>query len=512
MWPWTRPAGLSTGWNTTSRELGWLGPDARVHRSRIRTVPRQREIFFHIHRPGLLRGYTGDRKYCAKGDHQLWLFHASIHLGYPTQCCQTHDPVGGTCTRSHHSRRPLWEPGSRNLGRCAPWLPTLLGQRINVARAETVVYTTHLDNDTKPFPGSHPLHSTEIDPAAGLISIFLKGVTTNFLRNIMLRVPVAISAPRSVQVVVQQDEIKIMSQLIQNNDSTTDSASWVTHTTAQWNNESTQTSDIDIDAVKTGIGTHLRDDFTIDYLSKVGVSAMGFPWAISEHYGNTKEIIARVSSTPDVAPGTALPWDASSWAPILDAARLHHLHELSPSTHASPDREGWVFTHENPPRTAWLYVEEVSDTALASHGSVCSDAGKVVAKFTSIRFSEIEGIPGLSGSMGSLVHQITWPPATLMENPLPISHVVLVCNNLALRDKYAKTLPAEVQVLAIDSSKDLTAQASYLPLRRERLLPTFLARCNLCKRSHEPQKNSHGSCWKTTSLSSENRSCPNCSY
>ena len=31
MWPWTRPAGLSTGWSTTSRELGWLGPGLKAY-------------------------------------------------------------------------------------------------------------------------------------------------------------------------------------------------------------------------------------------------------------------------------------------------------------------------------------------------------------------------------------------------------------------------------------------------------------------------------------------------
>ena len=374
--------------------------------------------------------------------------------------------------------RPAWrkiEAGQFNTGLTHDVEKhTLLGQRIDVAGTDTVVYATHLDNDTKPFPGSHPLHGTEIIPAAGLINTFLKGTAAKVLQNVMLRVPVAISAPRAVQVVVQQEEIKIMSQLVQNkDDSPTDNALWVTHTTAQWNNESTQTSDIDIDAVKARIGTRLRDDFTIDYLSKVGVSAMGFPWAIKEHYGNTKEMIARVDSAPEVAPGAALPWDASSWAPILDAAtsvgstifmddpRLRmpaHIQKVE------------IFTRENPPKTAWLYVEKASNTALASHVSVCSDAGEVVAKFTSMRFSEIEGTPGVSGSMESLVHQIAWPPAKPMEDPLPISHVVFVCNNLDLREKYAQTLPAEVQTLMVDSSKDLAAQASGLPLTKETVI------------------------------------------
>ena len=102
--------------------------------------------------------------------------------------------------------------------------------------------------------------------------------------------------------VVQQDEIKIMSRLIQNKESTTDNASWVTHTTAQWKNESIQTSNIDIDAV---IGIRLRDDFTSDYLNKVGVSAMGFPWIISHLVPNYTSprfwiLVARTLAAPSI--------------------------------------------------------------------------------------------------------------------------------------------------------------------------------------------------------------------
>lgn len=47
---------------------------------------------------------------------------------------------------------------------------------------------------------------------------------------------------------------------------------------------------------------------------------MGFPWAVTEHFGNLKEMIARVDVAPDVKSESPLPWDAHSWAPMLDAA------------------------------------------------------------------------------------------------------------------------------------------------------------------------------------------------
>ena len=58
----------------------------------------------------------------------------------------------------------------------------------------------------------------------------------------------------------------------------------------------------------------------VSALRKVEVSAMGFPWAITEHYGNTEEMLAHVDVAPHVPEGTKLPWHSSSWAPIFDAA------------------------------------------------------------------------------------------------------------------------------------------------------------------------------------------------
>ena len=343
---------------------------------------------------------------------------------------------------------------------------TLLGQRIAVAGTDTVVYTTRLDNECKPFPGSHPLHGTEIVPAAGLVNTFVKSTGANVLNNVVLRVPVAINAPRSVQIVAQRDEVKITSRLIQEGQS--DDASWVTHTTTNWEFDPAQSGvieTVDIEATKARIGTKLADNFSIDYLDKVGVSAMGFPWAITEHYGNLKEMICRVDTHPEVAEGATLPWDAGSWAPILDAATSvgSTIFFDQPRLRMPAQIEKVnVFTTENPPKVGWLYVQEATDTAMASHVSVCNPQGEVVAKFTSMRFSEIEGTPGVSGSMESLVHQIAWPPVAMSEEPAPIDKIVLVSANSTLAKTYGATLPKKVERTIVSSAAGL--DKSSLPL------------------------------------------------
>ncbi|EAW11667.1 type I polyketide synthase [Aspergillus clavatus NRRL 1] len=339
---------------------------------------------------------------------------------------------------------------------------TLLGQRIGIAGTNTTVYTTRLDNDTKPFPGSHPLHGTEIVPAAGLINTFMKGTGGRRLQNVVLRVPVAINAPRSVQVVVQEDQVKIMSRLLSDTpQATEDDSSWATHTTAYWARDIQEAVDpIDIAAVKKRLGTRIRDDFSINYLDQVGVSAMGFPWAITEHYHKDKEMIARVDVNPAVTGDAPLPWDSSSWAPILDAATSVGSTVFGTPALRMPaqiDRVD-IFTSQDPPKIGWLYVEDASDAAPTSHVSVLNEAGEVVAKFTAMRFSEIEGTPGVSGSMESLVHQLAWPPATPAEEPLSIDTVLLVSSDAATMRQYANTIPRGVRSFEFSSVQDLISQ------------------------------------------------------
>ncbi|KAF7537132.1 hypothetical protein G7054_g3944 [Neopestalotiopsis clavispora] len=311
---------------------------------------------------------------------------------------------------------------------------TLLGLRSAVGGTSTVLFSTKLDDKTKPFPGSHPLHGTEIVPAAVLVNTFYHATKAATLSNIVLRVPVAISAPRDVQVVVVDDNIKIISHLQQ--DSESQGHSWVTHTTGRWTTLSEKEGgnhslQIDIEATKKRISKTLPNNFSIEYLDKVGVSAMGFPWAVTEHYGNLKEMLARVDVAPDTKSGDDLPWDPSSWASILDAATSvgSTIFFDNPKLRmpAQIEKVHFFETDKPPPKTGYLYVEEASERgAPAVHVSVCDDNGRVLAKFQSMRFSEIEGTPGASGSVESLVHQLAWVPAPYTAKPISWDNVVLV--------------------------------------------------------------------------------------
>ena len=167
---------------------------------------------------------------------------------------------------------------------------TLLGQRISVHGENLTVYTTKLSESTRPFPGQHPLHGTEIVPAAVLINTFYHGTGKRNLHDIVLRVPVALSAPRDVQLTMKQGQASLTSRLAQEGreegDEAVEDQSWVTHTTGRYDEKERLSGDdggdavVNVADVKARIGARLKDTFSIDYLAGVGVSAMGFPVSI----------------------------------------------------------------------------------------------------------------------------------------------------------------------------------------------------------------------------------------
>lgn len=360
--------------------------------------------------------------------------------------------------------RPLWREATTTGTADLHDVDThaLLGKRTAVAGTEMVVFSTTLDQDTKPFPLSHPVSGTEIIPAACLINTLLGATGTPALQNINLKVPIAVGTPRNIQVVVEQDhEVKLMSRLTEGEQR--DESSWVTHTTGHGINcrpEATAEVRFDISAVKTRIGAQLRDDFSIDYLAKVGVGAMGFPWTVTEHHGNTNEMIARV----DVAPGSESinDWSPSSWAPFLDAATSIGstiFFDMPRLRMPAQIQQVEVFTERNPPKVGWVYVQQDTSTEYSSHVYILDESGTLLAKFTSMRFSEIEGTPSASGgSISGLVHRMAWPPALPAEKPIRVEKVILIGSDVAMRNMYANTLPAHVRSLQLSAADDLDNQ------------------------------------------------------
>ena len=141
-------------------------------------------------------------------------------------------------------------------------------------------------------------------------------------------------------------------------------------------------------------------------------------------------MIARVDVSPDTTEGAPLPWDKSSWAPILDAATSigSTLYFGTPRLRMPAQVSNVQFCSSAlPPKTGYIHVlPSSSKEKLAVDVNVLDLSGHVLVNILEMRFAEMEGTIGSSGSVESLVHQISWPPMPLTEEPLVPGHFIVI--------------------------------------------------------------------------------------
>ena len=334
---------------------------------------------------------------------------------------------------------------------------TMLGHRTAIAGTNTTLFTTKLDDSNKPFPRPHQLHGTNIIPAAVYINTFHHATGAAVLSNMMLRVPLAITDdPRNVQVVVEGENVKVASRL-----SASDDHSWVTHSTARWSSETfADAPTLDPKAIKKRIGNVLSNTFSIDHLKQVGVAGIAFPWAVTEHYGNSEEMFATIDNDPE---NKDITWNPHSWAPTLDSAASVGSTVFSNDSKlriVSQIDKMIIYSDDPPPKVYCLHVSETD--AAEDPQSRCADVsildvhGKVLVEFLSIRLTEVEGTSGASASLDSLVHQMAWIPARLSEKPIQLKQVVLLSQDSKILDQYGRELERHVaKIVKVNTAQDL---------------------------------------------------------
>ena len=155
-------------------------------------------------------------------------------------------------------------------------------------------------------------------------------------------------------------------------------------------------------------------------------------------------MVARVDVSPDTTVESPLPWDASSWAPILDAATSIGSSILfNPPRLRMPAQIGKVSFHSSarPPKIGYIHVLLTSDKEEAAIDvNVMDLSGQILVSIFNMRFAEIEGSVGAHGSVESLVHQISWPPLSLTEEPLALGHVMVISRDQDAVEQSRKVL------------------------------------------------------------------------
>ena len=143
-------------------------------------------------------------------------------------------------------------------------------------------------------------------------------------------------------------------------------------------------------------------------------------------------MIARVDVSPETSSSSPLAWEASSWAPILDSATSigSTIFFDEPRLRMPAQIESVkILPNADPPRIGYIHVQKCDSTELAANINVLDVSGKVLVRIERMCFAEIEGTPGESGSVESLVHQAAWPPMPLTEQPLALGPVFVVSRN-----------------------------------------------------------------------------------
>ncbi|MFE9881063.1 acyltransferase domain-containing protein [Streptomyces sp. NPDC005784] len=327
--------------------------------------------------------------------------------------------------------RPFWyrsAPAAQlGGGQHDPLSHTLLGRPVTVnGTTPSRLWQTYLDESSRPYPGDHPVQGVEIIPATVLLNTFFTaaadGAAFPGLAEVNLRVPVAVSTPREVQVVLQEGALRLASRIVGAEEDDAD-ASWLTHTSAVVSPTiQVGSRRVELDEVRSRCPVPLPEDYVIDRLAAIGVAAMGFPWQVHEMRGGDGELAAVVSASPD---GTPPP----SWASVLDAA----LSIASVTFPGSPIlrmpahiREVAVFG--DCPAEVVLHVRCVDGLAAVDTVDVLIAAldGEVLARFGGLRYGVLDGDPGATASPRRLVSELSWRAVEQPAGERPPAEVVLL--------------------------------------------------------------------------------------
>jgi 6-methylsalicylic acid synthase len=350
--------------------------------------------------------------------------------------------------------RPYWRMPSRSLavgGQHDVDSGTLLGAPVSVAGASGLhVWRTYVDQGSRPYPGSHPIHGVEIVPAAVLLNTFLAAGRTRALADVRLQVPVAVDGGREVQVVLQDRGLRLASRVVASEaggSDAEDEQSWSTHTLAaldshdgvgsrgdRWPTLGDRADDM---AARAAALPTLPPDAVAQRLRASGVSDVAFPWLIDSLAGAQGELIAAVRPHPGAdGDGSALAWPS-----LLDAI-------LSVAPLAFPDEtlrmpaaiDRLALADALPERVA-VHVRRHDDAGAETvEVTVADDDGSVVGALAGLRFARPGGDVAASVSPRRLVHEVAWRPVELPPPPRVRARTVALLGDNPLADELAGPL------------------------------------------------------------------------
>nr|AAB49684.1 putative polyketide synthase [Penicillium griseofulvum] len=360
----------------------------------------------------------------------------------------------------------------------------LLGTRTALWGTDEVLYQTRLEEDNRPFPGRHPLHGSEIVPAAVLLHTFLRALSPSSVEDVSLLVPVVVSPAREIQIRHNTREIAITSRLEES--TSNEDGSWLVNTIATRGatDVATSISHINIAEIRKRLPQKLSDNFSMDYLASVGVSAMGFPWRVTQHVASDDEMLAMVNANPDNLPGMD-----DFLVSVMDASTsiASTLWHCMPRLRMPTAVRRIVAVDVATPQVVYIHCSKAKSSVDAADVIISSEDGTVLMEIQGMAFAGVEGDSLSRKNTSGLVHQISWPPAALVEEPLEFSHVAFLAPDAATT--YVETYQMQLESRGISTSihdyasdLPLTAHSSmavvYLPQVTDQIFETATSACS----------------------------------
>ncbi|MEV0150729.1 MULTISPECIES: acyltransferase domain-containing protein [unclassified Nonomuraea] len=176
---------------------------------------------------------------------------------------------------------------------------TLLGDGIDLAGTDVRLWRTGVDDQTRPYPGSHAIEGVEIVPAAVLAATFFAASGGQVLGEVTMSAPLLTAERREVQVVRQGTGLRLAARAAGEPD-----AAWQMIATA-----TVPASPGEAPAQPAQLIPPADPGLVMQRLAAVGVPGTGFDWTVEELLRGHGALRARVRCGP-----------AATWAPVLDAA------------------------------------------------------------------------------------------------------------------------------------------------------------------------------------------------
>jgi 6-methylsalicylic acid synthase len=355
-------------------------------------------------------------------------------------------------------RRRHWRQsavGGSGIGQHGLGSHALLGPQTTIHGSTPVSWwRTYLDLESRPYPGSHTIHGSEIVPAAVLVQTFLAAAAAvtdgqaAVLSDVDLALPLSLACPREVQVVAQDGRLRLASRPADRavaghadpdrpTAGTTEVDGWLTHASAA--------SAPGVPLVPASVpgaplvpapapgpsragraeagddqGEELDAGYVGDYLASVGVPSMAFPWRIERLIRTPRGLRAHVTAgeAAGVSAGEeagvnagkeTVAAAAATWAPLLDAAL-----SIAPAAFAGPAALrtvaglGEVRADGPAPATARIDVEVITSSTVQI--TVEAPDGSATLRLSVVRYAGGEAAPVAVASPARLLHEITWRP------------------------------------------------------------------------------------------------------